>query len=110
MSLELISRIEGKLKEQPRLDEQSRQEMLDLLSALKAEMQQLAGTHDEHLESIAGFAGVAAHEAMRAEQNPALLRFAVDGLSMSGKELEAEHPRLTETANGICTMLANIGI
>ncbi len=110
MSLELIGRIEKKLQEQPRLDEKSRQEMLDLLSVLKSEMQRLDGIHDEHLESIAGFAGAAAHEAMRSEQNPALLRLAVDGLSTSVKELETEHPRLTETVNGICTMLANLGI
>jgi len=110
MSVNLIERIEAKLKGEGNLDEASRRELLSLLAALKEEVGSLDSRHDDHAESIAAFAGAAAHEALRSARNPDLLNLAVDGLSASVKGIEAEHPRLVDTVNGICTMLSNLGI
>lgn len=110
MSANLIERIESKLQEQSGLDEASRRELLSLLADLKSEVGALAGEHGDHAESIAGFAGAATHEAMRAQRNPDLLKLAVAGLATSVKDVETDYPRLVETVNGICTMLSNLGI
>ncbi len=107
MSGNALDQIERKLHQADGLDAAERQELLTLVSNLKLEMESLG---DDHAESIAGFAGAAAHEAMRSERNPDLLEHAVRGLSESVKELESEHPRTVEIVNGICTMLSNLGI
>jgi len=110
MSVALIERIEGKLAAGGHLDETTRRELLSLLATLKEDVGRLDARLDEHAESIAGFAGAATHEALRETRNPDLLKLALDGLSASVKDVETEHPRLVETANGICTMLSNLGI
>lgn len=107
MGKQLIEQIERKLSSAEGLDAASRQELLDMLTDLKQEMDAV-GT--EHAESIASFAGAATHEATRKTRNPALLQHAVDGLSESVKELETDHPRTVKIVNGICTMLSNLGI
>jgi len=107
MSQQLIEQISKKLAQADGLDATSRKELLDMLAALKAEM---GGLGEEHAESIASFAGAAAHEATRHTRNPNLLQHAVNGLEESVKELETEHPRTVEIVNGICTMLSNLGI
>ncbi len=110
MSVKLIERIEAKLEGEGNLDAAARRELLSLLSTLKEDVARLDARHDDHAESIAGFAGAATHEALRATRNPDLLKLAVDGLSASVKDIETEHPRLVDTVNGICTMLSNLGI
>lgn len=110
MSVKLIERIEAKLAGEGNLDEASRRELLSLLATLKEDVGSLEDLHDEHAESIAGFAGAATHEALRTTRNPDLLQHAIDGLSASVKDLETDHPRLVHTVNGISTMLSNLGI
>jgi hypothetical protein len=107
MGKQLIERIEQKLAQAEGLDAKQRQELLGMLSALKDEVDAIGG---DHAESIASFAGLAAHEATRAQKNPNLLQYAVDGLAESVKEIEVEHPKTVEIVNGICTMLSNLGI
>ncbi len=110
MDTTTLERIEHRLRTEDRLDEKTRQDLLGLLATFRREMDGIRETHGDHAESIAGFAGAAAHEAIRENRDPALLKLAVEGLSTSVKEMETEHPRLVETVNGICTMLANLGI
>ena len=110
MSEELVNRIEAKIEQSAGLSDEVRSELNGLLSTLKQEMAELEKTHGEHAESIASFAGAAAHEAMRSETNPHLLELAIDGLSESVKEVETEHPKMVEITNAICTMLSNLGI
>ncbi len=110
MSEELVERIEAKIKQSAGLSDETRGELVGLLTTLKAEVSELEKTHGEHAESIAGFAGAAAHEAIRADTNPHLLELAIDGLSESVKEVESEHPKLVEISNAICTMFSNLGI
>jgi hypothetical protein len=110
MSEELVNRIETKIEQSAGLSDEVRSELNGLLATLKEEMAELQKTQSEKAESIAGFAGAAAHEAMRTETNPHLLELAIAGLSSSVKEVETEHPQLVKITNTICTMLSNLGI
>lgn len=110
MSEELINRIETKIEQSAGLSDEVRTDLNGLLATLKEEVAELQKTHGDHAESLASFAGAAAHEAMRSETNPHLLELAIDGMSESVKEVETEHPKLVEITNAICTMLSNLGI
>ncbi len=92
------------------IKEELRQEWLESLGALKAELIRLASTHPGQAQSIAGFARVVAHQATRAKPNRDLLKQALEELKASVEEFEASHPRLFQTVNIISTMLANMGI
>ncbi|MFA6003681.1 MAG: DUF4404 family protein [Elusimicrobiota bacterium] len=87
-----------------------KQELLGLLSVLKSEVGRLAQTHEEHAHSIAGFAELAAREATRRQKSPGLLDHSLKGLALSAAEFEGSHPRLVDTINEICAMLARLGI
>lgn len=110
MSTSLIDRIESKLKDAEGMDPAVRDELSDLLSKLREEVAGIEEDKADNAESIAAFAGAAAHEAMRSDTNQKSLQLAVEGLSSSVEELEAEHPKLVEITNSICTMLSNLGI
>jgi len=105
-----MEKLEAKLKDARGLDEGTRTELLALLESLRGDIGALDAEHGDRAESIAGFAGAATHEAIRTERNPALLKLALDGLSVSVKDMEAGHPKLVNTVNGICTMLSDLGI
>lgn len=105
-----IDKIEAKVRGEAHLSAKKKSELLRLLSSLKSEIANLSKTHAEHAESIAGFIERSAHEAVRQEKNPALLKLAVDGLAASAKGFELSHPQLVEDVNYICTVLANMGI
>ena len=110
MSKEIIERIETKINQSAGISDESRTELVGLLTTLRSEMSELEKTHGDQAESIAGFAGAATHEAIRDETNPHLLQLAIDGLTSSVEDVEAEHPKLVEISNAICTMLSNLGI
>jgi len=87
-----------------------RRELDQLLGRLEPEIAELSKTHDEQAQSIAGFAQVAAHEATRKEQNPRLLKLALECLRTSVEEFEATHPRLVQIVTAISNTLASMGI
>ena len=110
MSEALIERIESKIQQASGLSDESRADLVRLLVSLRAEMGELEKTHGDQAESIAGFVGAAAHEAVREKTNPHLLQLAIDGFTESVEDVETEHPKLVETTNAICNMLSNLGI
>jgi len=110
MSKVLIERIKQKIKNSTGMSADKKEELMKLLETLRSEVSSLEKTHGDSAESIAGFAGAAAHEAMRSETNPHLLQLAIDGMTSSVEEVESEHPQLVEITNSICTMLSNFGI
>ena len=85
-------------------------ELQQLFARLKRELADLSKTHGEQAQSIAGFAQVAAHEAGRTEENPRLLKLALEGLRASIEEFEASHPRLVQIVGAITNILASLGI
>ncbi len=105
-----IEKIENKVKKIDSLKDESKTQLLNLLSTLKSEIAELSKTKGEHAESIIGFAEISTHEATRQDKNPQLLELSIDGLSTSVKGFEVSHPSLVGTVNSICVMLSNLGI
>jgi hypothetical protein len=110
MIRQTIESIESRLKQETRLPSENREELLQLLATLKAEVGELSETHAEQAESIAGFTGLSTQLATRAEPNPRLLELSLEGLATSVNGFEKSHPRLVEIVNSICTTLSNLGI
>ncbi len=105
-----LQKMEGRIRNAASLKDENRTELLGLLGTLKTEIENLAHTHAEEAQSIAGFAGISAHEATREERNPQLLQLSVKGLAASVSGFETSHPRLVEIVNSISLMLSNLGI
>ena len=105
-----IEKIENKVKKIDSLKDESKTQLLNLLSTLKSEIAELSKSKGEQAESIIGFAEISTHEATRQDKNPQLLELSIDGLSTSVKGFEVSHPSLVGTVNSICVMLSNLGI
>jgi Mg2+ and Co2+ transporter CorA len=105
-----IGKIEDRIRGAETINDERRQELLQLLGTLKSEVAELSKTHEEQAESIAGFTDISAHEATRTEQNPELLKLSLEGLDSSVSEFEKSHPRLVQIVNAISNMLSNLGI
>ena len=110
MLKETLAKIEISIKKMRSSKGDKKAELLRLLATLKTEIQNLSETHEEHAESIAGFASVAAHEAARNQKASDLQRLSLDGLMSSVEDFETSHPKLVETVNYFCSLLASIGI
>ena len=107
---ETLAKLEARLKSAETLSDDKRRELQQLVGTLKAEIARLSKTHAEQAESIAGFTQISTHEATRENQNPALLKQSLDGLSASVEEFETSHPKLVQIVNSISSTLANLGI
>lgn len=110
MLQDTISRIENRIRQATLAHEGSREDLLKLVADLKSEITELSKTHPEQAESIAGFADISAHEAVRGVRNPQLSQLSTDGLMASVREFEQSHPRLVSIANTISNTLSNMGI
>jgi len=105
-----ISDIEAKISAAEAVSPEQRGELLQLLATLKAEIEKLSKINEEQADSIAGFAKVSAHEAMRSQKDPHLLELSLQGLRSSVEDLEQSHPRLTQIVNRISKTLSDLGI
>ncbi len=105
-----ISKIEEQIQSSEAIKDERRRELLQLLGTLKSEVANLSKTNSDQARSIAGFAQVSTHEAIRPEQNPDLLNLSLQGLKSSVQELEETHPRLVQIVNAISSTLSNLGI
>ena len=110
MIQETITQIEARIKEAKSLNDEKKRELLNLLSTLKTEVSELSKTHPEHTQSIASFAAVSIHEAIREERNPQLLELSLQGLSTAVEGFERSHPGLVGIVNSICLSLSKSGI
>ena len=105
-----IKKIEQRLQNASSLPAEKRTELLNLLSKLRRELDDVPETHAEQAQSVTAFADVSTHEATRESTNQDLLDISLRGLESSVDEFEASHPKLVEAANAFATMLSNIGI
>jgi len=92
------------------VDEKRKAEILQQLSTLQAELDELARTDADRAKTIAGFAELSAHEATLPRPRPELLQLSVAGLKKSVQEFEETHPRLVETVGSLSALLSNIGL
>jgi hypothetical protein len=93
-----IRNIEARVQDSANLPAAAKAELLELLAALRAELQGVKKEHLEHAEETAGKA------------HGESLDDALGGLTGTVTELEAMHPRLAELANRLAVILSNIGI
>ena len=105
-----IGKIKTRIQNADAIKDDRKQELLELLNTLKAEVAKLSETHTEQAESIAGFTERSAQEATRSEQNPQLLKLSIQGLNSSVGEFEKSHPQLVRIVNAISHTLSNLGI
>ncbi len=105
-----LSKLETRIQNAGTLRDDNRAELLQLISQLKREVGGLSKTHQEQAESIAGFAELSTHEAMRETRNPEALKHSTEGLASSVDEFEKTHPQLVAVVNRIATTLSNMGI
>jgi hypothetical protein len=110
MIKDTLKKIKTKIRTTKSITKENRTELLTLITSLESQIVRLARGETEHAESITGFIERSAHEATRREKNPELLRLSLAGLETSVRGFEASHPRLVADINGICTVLANMGI
>jgi hypothetical protein len=105
-----ITQIKEKIEKSDSIQNQSKKELIDLVTLLQEEIDRLSGPDSEHAESIAGFARASAHEALRKEKKPDLYNLSIEGLRASVHGFENSHPKLVEIVNSICVSLSNLGI
>ena len=105
-----IGEIEAKIQSADAISDDRKRELLQLLGTLKSEVCTLEKTHDEQAKSIAGFAQVSTHEAMRTKQNPQSLHHSLQGLRSSVDGFEKSNPKLVQIVNAISNTLSNLGI
>lgn len=110
MIQDTIQKIEARLQSAENLRPEVRDELTSLLAELKTEVGELADSHADHAQSIAGFAQLSTHEAVREQTNTDALNHSLGGLKASVDELEQSHPKLVSVVNRICTALSNLGI
>ena len=107
---ETFNKIEKRITGAEGLPDDSRKELAELLTTLRGEVTELSKTHPEHSQSIAGFADISSLEATKSNQQPELLKPALQGLEASVVEFESEHPKMTQLVNRISLLLSNMGI
>ena len=105
-----ISEIEAQIGGAEAVSAERKQELLKLLATLKTEVAELSKTHREEADSIANFAKISAHEAIRTQQNPELRELSQQGLQSSVGGFERSHPRLVQIVNAISKTLSDLGI
>jgi len=105
-----IELIESKVQSAKGIPEETKNELIGLLSTLKSEVGSLSKTHGEDADSIARFADASTHEATREDKKPELVHVAVQGLTSSVGGFESSHPTLVQIVNRIATILSNMGI
>jgi predicted regulator of Ras-like GTPase activity (Roadblock/LC7/MglB family) len=95
-----IRNIEARVQSSANLPEPAKAELLDLLAALRAELQ---GVEKEHLARAEGSVKT---EAAHGDT----LDDALGALTGTVGALEATHPRIADLANRLAVALANMGI
>lgn len=110
MIQDTLTKIEAQIEGTDSIKGGRKTELLGLLTTLKTEIDQLSQTNQDQAQTITGFAQVSAHEAIREEKNPQLLKLSLDGLSASVEGFEQSHPKLVDIVNRICTTLSNLGV
>lgn len=105
-----IEKIEEKIRTNSSLNDENKNELLKLISGLKAELEGLSGEHVENAERIISHIDSTTDEAFKESQDHGLLKKALEGLSDSVREFEVSHPKLVAQIDFIASKLANSGI
>lgn len=105
-----IEIIESTIRNTRKIPEETRAELMAMLSGLKSELANLSKTHHEEAASITRFADASAHEVSRSSKNPQLADTALNGLRLSIQGLEESHPIIVRVVNRFATALSNMDL
>jgi len=105
-----VSKLEAQLREARNLSPERRDELLQLLGTLKAEVAELSKTNREEAQSVARFAELSALEATRLAKNQKLQDLSLEGFKSSVEGFEQSHPGLVRVVDSISRTLSNLGI
>jgi len=105
-----IGTIESTIQRAGKIPEETRAELMAMLTGLKSELANLSQTHHDEAASITRFADASAHEAARIEKKPELADTALQGLRLSIEGLEESHPTIVGIVNRFATALSNMGL
>jgi len=105
-----LEEVKTKIEKADSLKNDSKKELLGLVSILQSEVDQLSQKDSDQGQSVVSFTQAATHEATRKERNPRLFKLSLDGLAASVEGFENSHPRLVEVINSICNSLSSLGI
>jgi hypothetical protein len=110
MTNNTLQKIEHIVANAKRLPSEKREGLLDLITKLKAELEENSSPDLEEKDSIVGFTERSVHEALRENKNDELADLSMTGLKKSILKFEASHPDLVSIINKICVSLSNLGI
>jgi phage I-like protein len=110
MIQDTLDQVREKIEHADSIKDESKKELIRLLTVLQSEVERLSETDSEHAESIAGLARTSTHEAIRKEKKPRLSELSLNALAESVHGFENSHPTLFQTVNAICVALSNLGI
>ncbi|HAV61896.1 MAG TPA: hypothetical protein DCY13_05985 [Verrucomicrobiales bacterium] len=105
-----IAKIQSRLEQARKLSPERKQELLDLVRELKAEIAGVSKADPDRAHSIAGFTEISAHEATREVPQKETMQSAITGLESTVRGFEVAHPGLTAVVNRIAHALSNLGI
>lgn len=105
-----IRKIEARIRDSRQIGDDNRRELISLVQTLKAEVQELSKTRHDDASRIIDRTERTTALATSDANGRASLPAESDGLVDSMKEFEVTHPKLTQTVNAICNLLANMGI
>jgi hypothetical protein len=112
MIRQTIDQIKQKLHAAEELADDLREQLLEKLDELDTELDSgnVAEYDSESLNSLVSFTQLSAHEALRPQQDPELLKLALKGVERNLEQFETDHPRLVNLVNNFCITLSNMGI
>jgi len=107
---ETIKRIEKTINTTEVLTEERKQRLLQLVSDLKTEIDELGDAHEEDAGSIASYTENSIREAVKSQHDAELFQHSMNGLQLSVRRFEVSHPTLIGIINNIGQVLNNLGI
>ncbi len=110
MISETLKKINALISTAKNLTDIQKQELENLLSQLKKELNLIPDTQSESAQSIASFAEVATREALRSTAQKDLLNLSQDGLDKSVREFATSHPNLIAIVKTLTRTLSNLGV
>lgn len=107
MAQNTLQKLETLIKDSSQIEGTTQEELLDLITSLKSELHDV---DEEQARSIAKFAEVATHEALRENKNADLIEISTQGLERSAQEFASTQPTLFGIVRTIVRTLSNMGI
>ncbi len=109
MISDIMARVETIL-ESSALTEIEKDHLSTMVTNLHKELDEVPEEKKEDAISVASFTEVATRVSTRAKKDPALIKHATDGLDHSVQSFSADHPKIAQLVDKICSFFSDSGI